>query len=596
MLRLPPHASEEALALAKSLSLTRTSATVLLARGWRGADEAARFLEPKLAHLTAPDGMRDRDQAVERIARAARAGERVCVFGDYDADGVTAAALMTDVLRALGAEVVPVLADRFGGGYGLSDAALARVLATGATLIVTCDCGSSDHPRLDAARRAGVDAVVIDHHRVPDEALPALAFLNPHRPDCGFAYKGLASVGLALSIGAGVRARLGVALDMRRWLDLVAIGTIGDVAPLDGDNRALVRAGLERLAQGTRPGTRALSAIAGCSASTPTGEDVAYRFAPRINAPGRLDKPDLALALLLAATDAEADRLAAEVEEHCTRRKEVERAVLAEALEMLADPGLASLPGIVVAKQGWHPGVVGIVAGRLTSRFRKPSVVIALDGATGRGSARAPAGFSVYDALARSRGALLGFGGHHAAAGVEVESHRVEALREQFAAACEALGVPDTTPEFDADARLAPGDPPSRVMSELARFEPCGQGNVAPRVAIEGARVLGSRAVRGGHLRLWVDVGGTPLSCFGGELGDLAGRLAPGSLANVVGALRRDTWAGGGAIEMRLVAAEPANGASGANGAAGAGAAGPGGGNGAAGANGVGKRGERLNR
>ncbi len=557
MLRLPPTAGPEAIALARALSLTNTAGGVLFARGWHGADESTRFLEPRLADLTPPDTMKDRDEAVDRIARAVRARERICVFGDYDADGVTAAALLTDVLRTLGGDVVTALADRFAGGYGLSDPALERVLATGASLLITCDCGSSDHERLASVRRAGVDAVVIDHHRVPDEALPAVAFLNPHRPECGFSYKGLASVGLALSIAAGVRARLGVVLDMRRWLDLVAIGTIGDVAPLDGDNRALVRAGLALLARGGRPGTRALTAIAGCASGVITGEDVAFRLAPRINAPGRLDKPDLALALLLAESDADAARLAAEVEAHCTRRKEVERAVLADALSELADPALAALPGIVLARQGWHPGVVGIVAGRLASRFRKPTVIIALDGARGRGSARGPAGFSVYEALHRSRGALVGFGGHHAAAGVDVESHRVEALREQFAAACVELGVPDTRPAFDADACLEQGDPAGRVMHELARFEPCGQANPAPRVAVDRARVLGVREVRGGHLRLWIDVAGTALSCFGADMGELATRLAPGTAARVIGALRRDTWTGGGAVEMRLVAAEP---------------------------------------
>jgi single-stranded-DNA-specific exonuclease len=557
MLRLPPLAGEEATALARALSMTRTAASVLLARGWRGADESTRFLDPRLAHLTPPDAMKDRDEAVERVARAVRAKERICVFGDYDADGVTAAALLTDVLRALGGEVATVLANRFDGGYGLSGPGAARVLATGASLLITCDCGSSDHERLETVRRAGVDAVVIDHHRVPDESLPAVAFLNPHRPECGFAYKGLASVGLALSVGAGVRAQLGVQLDLRPWLDFVAIGTIGDVAPLDGDNRALVRAGLAQLTRAARPGTRALAAVAGCTGAL-TGEDVAFRLAPRINAPGRLDAPDVALALLLAKSDDEAERLAADVEQHCTRRKEVERAVLAEALAELADPALERLPAIVLAKQGWHPGVVGIVAGRLVSRFRKPAVVIALDGPRGRGSARGPAGFSVYEALRSSRDALVGFGGHHAAAGVEVESHRVEALRERFAAACAAAGVPGDTSRFDADARLEAGDPPGRVMHDLARFEPCGQGNPAPRVAIERARVLGVRELRGGHLRLWVDVAGTALTCLGGELGHLAAQLAPGGAANVVGALRRDTWTGGGAIEMRLVAAERA--------------------------------------
>jgi single-stranded-DNA-specific exonuclease len=555
MINLPPRAGDEARELARQLGLSTTAASVLLARGLRAPAESVRFLDPRLAHLTAPDTMRDRDAAIDRIARAVRARERICVFGDYDADGITAAALLTDVLTALGGDVRPVLADRFDGGYGFSDPALARVRATGASLLVTCDCGSSDHDRLDRMRAAGIDAVVIDHHRVPDVPLPVLAFLNPHRPGCNFAYKGLASVGLALTVGAGVRAALGIALDMRQWLDLVAIGTIGDVAPLDGDNRALVRAGLALLGRGARPGTRALAQAARCSA-TPTGEDVAYRFAPRINAPGRMDKPDLALQLLLAKTDADAQRIGGEVEVFSTRRKEVERAVLAEALAMLEDPALERLPGIVLARQGWHPGVVGIVAGRLASRFAKPTVVIALDGARGRGSARAPAGFSVYEALARSKEALVGFGGHHAAAGVDVVSDRVEALRELFCDACRTLGVPERATGSDADALLEDGDVPARVTAELGRFEPCGQGNPAPRIAIARARVLHAREMRGGHLRISLDVGGKPLSCFGGDMGERAPRL--GEHARVIGALRADTWTGGGAIEMRLVEIEPA--------------------------------------
>ena len=556
MLVLPPPAGDEAIALARALGVTRTAAGALLARGYADAAQGARFLDPKLAHLSAPDAMLDRSEAVARLAAATRSRERVCVFGDYDADGVTAAALVTDVLRALGAEVLPLLASRFHGGYGLSRAALARVRETGASLVVTCDCGSSDHERLEVLKQAGVDVIVIDHHRVPDAPLPALAFLNPHRPGCGFTYKGLASVGLALSICAGVRTELGAAIDLRRWLDLVAIGTIGDVAPLDGDNRPLVRAGLGALRQGLRPGTRALAEIAGCATFTPTGEDVAFRFSPRINAPGRLDRPDLALSLLLSTSDAEARAIAGEIEQLSTRRKEIERAVLDEALKELEDPALAAMPGIVLARQGWHPGVVGIVAGRLVARFGKPTVVIALDGASGKGSARTPAGFSVYDALGLAREALVGFGGHHAAAGVEIEASRVQSFRDLFCQACASIGVPISKRSLDADARLEPGDAPGRVVADLMRFEPCGHSNPAPRVGIDGARVLSTKEVRGGHLKAWIDVAGQPLSCFGPEMGALAGKL--GDKARLVGFLKPDTWAGGGAVEMRLLEAEPA--------------------------------------
>jgi single-stranded-DNA-specific exonuclease len=229
--------------------------------------------------------------------------------------------------------------------------------------------------------------------------------------------------------------------------------------------------------------------------------------------------------------------------------------VLAEALEAMQDPAMAALPGIVLAKQGWHPGVVGIVAGRLVSRFGKPAVVIALDGASGRGSARTPAGFSVYDALARSKDALVGFGGHHAAAGVEVESDRVDALRDCFAAACAERHVPESS-ALVADARLEASDLPARVVHDLARFEPCGEANPAPRVALDGVRVLQAREMRGGHMRLWLDVAGQPLSCFGPEMGPLLGKL--GDRVRLVGLLRRDTYTGGNAVEVRLLGVEPA--------------------------------------
>jgi single-stranded-DNA-specific exonuclease len=558
-MRLPPRATDDARALARELGVSATAGAVLARRGHVDPERATKFFDPKLADLTPPFAMRDRTEAVERIARAVRKKERVCVFGDYDADGVTSAALLTSVLRALGADVATRLADRFDGGYGLSAPALARVLETGATLLVTCDCGSSDHERLHGAHAAGLDAVVIDHHRVPEEPLPAFAFLNPHRPECGFPYKGLASVGLALSIAAGVRRELAVDLDLRWWLDLVAVGTIGDVAPLDGDNRALVRAGLALLARGARPGTRALAEVCGYTGAAPiTGEDVAFRFAPRINAPGRLAQPDLALELLLTASETEARVLAAKVDAICQERKVIERAVLAEALAMLADPAFERLPVVVLAKEGWHPGVVGIVAGRLASQTKKPTIVIALEGAAGRGSVRGPAGFPLHDALARSRDALLGFGGHQAAAGVHVAADRVHALRDRFADAYVALApsAEQDAPAHDADAVLEESDAPWRVLQELERFEPCGASNPAPRIALEGARVLKAHEVRGGHLRLYVEAGGARLSCFGPELGREAARL--GARAHVIGRLRRDTYHGGGAVEMRVESVEPA--------------------------------------
>jgi single-stranded-DNA-specific exonuclease len=551
MFALPPRPGDVAHALARELGVSLTAASVLARRGYTGADAARTFLDPKLSRLSSPDAMQGRREAVLRLARAVRAKERVCIFGDYDADGVTSAAVMTEALGLLGAEVVTCLADRFDGGYGVSHEAMTRILGHGPTLLVTCDCGTSDHPRLALARARGVDVIVIDHHRVPEEPLPVLAFLNPHRPDCAYPYKGLASVGLALTLVAGVRAELGVELDVRRWLDLVALGTIADVAPLDGDNRPLVRAGLAALSQGTRPGILALAAITDTRGQL-TGEDVAFRYAPRINAPGRLAKPDLALRLLLARTAAEAKPLAEQIFAVCEQRKTLDRAVLAEALVLLEDPELAKLPVIVLGKPGWHAGIVGIVAGRLASRFGKPTIVIGFEGATGRGSVRGPAGFPLHDALTLTKEALLGFGGHQAAAGVHVELSKLATLRDLFADACVRLGANRAgTPVASAgDAYLEAGDRPVDVHKDLARFEPCGQGNPAPRLVLEGAKVTHTRVVGNGHLQLELDTSSGPLRGFGLDLGATAPRV--GSRVNVLGKLRPDNYRGAGAVEVMV--------------------------------------------
>jgi single-stranded-DNA-specific exonuclease len=548
---LPSRPGNAAHALARALGVSLTAAAVLAHRGYGTRDVAEPFLDPKLSRLSSPEAMQGRREAVVRLARAVRAKERICIFGDYDADGVTSAAVMTEALGLLGGEVVTCLADRFDGGYGVSNEAMTRILAHGPTLLVTCDCGTSDHPRLALARERGVDVIVIDHHRVPEEALPVLAFLNPHRPDCAYPYKGLASVGLALTLVAGVRAELGVALDVRRWLDLVALGTIADVAPLDGDNRLLVRAGLAALSQGSRPGILALAAITETRGPL-TGEDVAFRYAPRINAPGRLAKPDLALRLLLAKTAAEAGPLAEQVWNVCEQRKTLDRAVLAEALVLLEDPELVKLPVIVLGKPGWHAGIVGIVAGRLASRFGKPTIVIGFDGATGRGSVRGPAGFPLHDALTLAKAAVLGFGGHQAAAGVHVELAKLETLRELFADACVRLGAgaAGSPAVVTGDALLEPGDRPADVYRDLTRFEPCGQANAAPRVVVADAKVTQARAVGNGHLQLELETASGPLRGFGLDLAATMPRV--GARVDVLGKLRRDDYRGGGAVELMV--------------------------------------------
>jgi single-stranded-DNA-specific exonuclease len=547
MLVAPPlPASDDAKALARTLDVSVTLADAMLKLGLADDERSRKWLDPRLAHLTPPVGMAGRDAACDRLAYAIRHHERIVVFGDYDCDGITATAIMTEGLRMLGAEATPLLASRFDGGYGFSDAALVKVLAHKPDVLVTCDCGSSDHPRVAAAKAAGIDVIVIDHHLVPAETLPAFAFLNPHLPACGFPYKGLASCGLALTVLAGVRATLGVALDLRSFLDLVAIGTIADVAPLDGDNRALVRAGLAALAEAKRPGIRALAEYGKVELSQGlTAEDVAFRFAPRINAPGRMGSPETALALLLATTLTEARSIAASCEQKNVERRALQEQMVEEAMaEALASPHA----GLVIAKPGFHHGIVGIVAGRIASQVGKPVMVAAVEDGVARASVRTANGVPLVTALHRCSELLLGFGGHEKAAGATFRYEHLDELREAFSAACTALAGTGREDVKGPAVRLHESDDVGRVVRDLRRLEPCGEANRAPQLCLADVRIVNARDMKG-HLKLELDANGRPLSAFGPQMGARAAEMS-GKRADIWGNLQFDTFRGNGAVQL----------------------------------------------
>ncbi|MBN8615223.1 MAG: single-stranded-DNA-specific exonuclease RecJ [Deltaproteobacteria bacterium] len=543
--------------LGRALGLSPSIAQVLLHRGITSVEAAREFIDPKLAGLTDPRPMRDRDVAADRLARAIRAGERIAVFGDYDVDGTTATTILCGILERLGADVVAMAAHRFEGGYGFSDPALAKVKETGARVLVTCDCGSADHPRVEAAMRSGIDVIVVDHHLVPKETLPALAFLNPHRGDCAFAYKGMASAGLAFSLGAAVRQIVMPKLDPREFLDLVALGTVADVAPLDGDNRRLVRAGLGKLAGGdARPGVVALREMAKANGAI-GGTDISFRLAPRLNAAGRLADAALTLSLLRARTIDEARVLAARVEEINGDRKAIQEQNTEEAAQAVRDiylhggSGTEIEGGIVVASSEWHRGVVGIVAARLTELFEAPAIVITLEGGHGHGSGRTVGGFPLFDAVKASSGSLMGFGGHQAALGVRIEASQIETFRADFDRACRELRKDAYGPRVrHVDVMLDGGAFPLPKASDLAALEPVGAGNPEPRFLAQAAKIEDMSSVGTGHLKLSLRLGRERVHAFGYGMGAEVERL--GDTANVVGTLRPDTWRGGDAVELKI--------------------------------------------
>ncbi|MBW2189428.1 MAG: single-stranded-DNA-specific exonuclease RecJ [Deltaproteobacteria bacterium] len=547
--RVRPSDERAAGMLADACGLGVTAAQVLLHRGLRDADAARSFLDSTLRGLSSPEPMLDRALASERIARAIRARERIVVFGDYDVDGTTSAVILSEVIAALGGEVRTLIADRFHGGYGLSDQGLDRCLAEGPGLLVTCDCGSSDHERIAKAMARGIDVIVVDHHLVPEQALPAFAFLNPHRPDCGFAYKGLCSAGLAFSLGAALRSELGAELDLRGWLDLVAIGTIADLAPLTGDNRRLVRAGLKNIGvPSTRPALVALRQAAKIPESAQlTARDVAFRFSPRLNAPGRLGVADLTLRFLTARTPKEAWGLLQEVEAKNEERKMLANHATEEARAQVRELyGEAPEEGVVVASDTWHRGVVGIVAARLVDTFGVPAVVIAFDAEHGHGSARTTADFDVYSALSECASDLSAWGGHRAAAGISLSRKALDSFRASFLQATQGAGSgKGQLGEVDVALGGAFRVP---TVEDLQRLGPFGEGYPTPTFLVD-AHVVEATGVGEGraHGKLKLRVGQESIRAFAPAM---FSRIEGRDALRLVGEFQPDHWIGGHAIEL----------------------------------------------
>jgi single-stranded-DNA-specific exonuclease len=560
------------LRLVKDLGLHDVTARCLVARGVTEPDKAGNFLAPRLGQLRPPAGMAGFREAQERLVSAIQRRETIGIFGDYDVDGVTSTALLTSFLRGIGATVVRKVAER-DAGYGFGEAQALWFADQGCRLIVTLDCGTSDVPAILAARARGVDVIVVDHHQVPDRAdHPALALLNPHRPDSTYPFRGLCSAGLAFYVAAGLRTALRQAgwftggraePDIRNLLDLVAVGTIADLAPLREENRILVTAGLAELSQRRRPGLLALLRAAQVPDDRPLDEiDVGWRIGPRLNAPGRLGDAEPALALLLAADTAEAEQRVAVLEEANTRRRLIQDQMLAEALVDAA--ALPDLPALVVARAGWHAGVAGIVAAKLVDRFARPSVVIAIDErkGEGRGSVRSVPGVDAYRALHACREHLVRYGGHAQAAGLSVDlsqgAARIEALRHAFAN--EAATCERTPPSIAVDALLSLGDVSDKLATELGSLAPFGMANQAPVLAAQGSRVTASRRVGedGSHLKLTLECG-RDLSSHQ-AIAFRMGERDPGVGATVDVAFRPEvsTFRGTRRLELNVCALRPA--------------------------------------
>ncbi len=506
----------QALAIAQRHGLPDAISRLLAARDV-ALDAVGDFLEPTLRKfLPDPSHLKDMDAAVARLVHAVRTGERIVVFGDYDVDGATSSALLLRFFRAVGGNIGVYIPDRRKEGYGPNAPALLKIREEGASVVVTVDCGITAFEPLAEAKRAGLDLIVIDHH-MAEIALPeAVAVVDPNRLDDESPHKHLAAVGVAFLLAVGVNRALRAAgwygasrpePDLRQWLDLVALGTVCDVVPLLGVNRALVKAGLQVMAQRRNAGLTALADVARLK-EAPEAYHLGFLLGPRVNAGGRVGQADLGARLLSSDDPHEVGALAVRLDEFNAERRAIEREVLDQAItriEGLYGPDAKVLPSaLLVESEGWHVGVIGIVASRLVERYARPVFVIGMDGALGKGSGRSVRGVDLGAAViaARQAGLLVNGGGHAMAAGLTVARDSLpELTRFLDERIAPQLGAAPPVRELGIDAALAPAAANAELVSMIERAGPFGAGNAQPRFALTGVRVSYAQPVGEGHVR-----------------------------------------------------------------------------------------------
>ena len=550
-------------ALVESLRLPEAVCGILAVRGRDEPDQAKRFLRPRLDQLSDPGLLADGTTAAARVARAVRDGERIFIHGDYDVDGICATALLTRWLRSLGGTVTPFVPHRVRDGYDFSANGLAAARDSEATLVITVDCGTMAHDTVAAAMDGGIDVIVTDHHTVGGDLPVAAAVVNPQRSDCAYPFKGLCGAGVAFRLGELVGRELGADLEvLHGMLDLVALATIADLVPLEGENRVLVAYGLRRVPHTTLAGLRALLNVSDVAPDGVTAGRIGYQIGPRINAVGRMGASADGLALLLSDDPEESGRLASVLDRTNRERRDEDQRTLEEALDDLEerfDPERDF--GVVVAGHGWHPGVIGIVASRVVERIHRPVVMIALDGDGGRGSARSVPGFHLYEAIAECAEYLTRFGGHRQAAGLDLRPGALEAFRAAFNEAArtrmdDLLLRPVLRPDIDVEL----GEVDLQLVHWLSYLGPHGIGNPGPLFRARGVEVSGARRVGAHHLKAQLRSADAAVDAIGFGLAD---RFAPEMFGagtwDVLFRLERNEWRGEARVQAKLADLRPAS-------------------------------------
>ncbi len=493
--------------VAQELSIDPFAALLVTSRGFENTDEIADFFDHDAPLCLSPLSIADMGKAAERINRAIDDFEMICVFGDYDADGVTATALLYSYLETRGANVIRYIPDRLTEGYGLNIGAIEHLCEMGVKLIVTVDNGVSAIDEAVRAKELGIDLIITDHHKVGDVLPDAVAVVDPHRADCPSSFKEMSGVGVAFKLACALEGDDGDIL-IEEYGDLVALGTIGDVVTLTGENRVMVRRGLRLINECPRPGINALMEIAGVGEKIFSASTAAFTVCPRINAAGRMGSANKALDLLLSDDDVAAEQIAHVINEMNAERQQTEMSIFSNAVSMInQETGIINDKIIVVDGEGWHQGVIGIVAARISERYGRPCIVISRDGDTARGSCRSIEGFSIYDAIEAVSDCLDHFGGHTLAAGLGLESSRIEEFRRRINEYAADMPMPFALQKVDC--RLLPTSISLDMLSAMSLLEPFGSGNPQPCFGLFGVKIEETASVSDGkHMRMVVSKNG----------------------------------------------------------------------------------------
>ena len=556
---------ERSAELARLLMMPALVGQVLINRGIDTEEKAADFFKGGVGDLPSPFLMSGMEEAVARLEKAVAEGEMVAVYGDYDADGVTATTLLCDFIRTLGTDAIYFAPHRVRDGYGINERAVRDLGRQGATLIVSADCGINAVGEVETAKTLGIDFIITDHH-IPGETLPdAAAVVNPKLPGCKYPEKNIAGVGVAFNLALAARARLREngffdtreEPNMGRYLELVAIGTVADRVPLEGANRIMVKEGIKRMAASDRPGIEALKKVSRIH-RPPDADDIGFRLGPRINASGRIGGPGTAVDLLLCDSSQQAEKMARLLDRRNMERQRLEREAMEEAVEMFeGDPGGAERSCVVLASEKWHPGIIGPLASRLVEKYSKPVFTISVgDGGVCKGSGRTVEGVNLHEALGACGGDLADYGGHAMAAGITVSKDNIESFRnalDKHLRATGANGKPAVR-TVEIEAKVSPSDLTVKMARHLDRLAPFGSGNPSPAFLLEGAQVVSSEIFKESHLKLVILGGERKKDTVEAMWWNAAGRgvKAPEGKADIVFTQEIRSWRGRDSIMLKI--------------------------------------------